>query len=80
MELVANPQHQRPECFRLALGDARGRLIEAQHGAPDAMRHASSTTRRVPVDSSLMNRSTKEPSPRNAMTSSASLRAMRCQA
>ena len=48
--------------------------------APDAMRHASSTTRRVPVDSSLMKRSTNAPSPRNAMTSSGfGSRAMRCQ-
>ena len=39
--------------------------------APDTMRQASSTMRRVPVDSSFTKRSTKRPRPRKAMTSSA---------
>ena len=43
------------ERLRLPLGDARGRLVEAQHPRPRApIRQASSTMRRVPVDSSSM--------------------------
>ena len=67
MRRISGPNASLSRCAMPAVGSSR-----QSTRAPDAMRQASSTMRRVPVESSLTNRSTNAPSPRNAMTSSAS--------
>ena len=57
VELGLDALDQRAERLGLALGDAGGGLVEADHPGATASSAASSTMRRVPVDSSATNRS-----------------------
>ena len=52
VELALEVGEQVPERLGLALGDARGRLVEQQQVGCSATRQAISVMRRVPVDSS----------------------------
>ena len=69
MRRMSGPNASLSRCAMPAVGSSRHSTLRA-----DAIRQASSTIRRVPVDSSLTKRSRKRPRPRKSMISSASAR------